>query len=111
MKLYDQIFGVVKQFKKLFSPGPVTNADVSGSITAEIFLIVSMVLAVILLRHISPLLAGLVTLILAIVLISNIPLIPKFKIEQEDSLEKMLFYAIIVLALIVTFIYWGGSLV
>nr|WP_294998954.1 hydrogenase [uncultured Methanobrevibacter sp.] len=111
MKLYDQIFGVVKQFKKLFSPGPVTNADVSGSITAEIFLIVSMVLAVILLRHISPLLAGLVTLILAIVLISNIPLIPKFKIEQEDSLEKMLFYAIVVLALIVTFIYWGGSLV
>ena len=111
MKLYDQIFGVVKQFKKLFSPGPVTNADVSGSITAEIFLIVSMVLAVILLRHISPLLAGLVTLILAIVLISNSPLIPKFKIEQEDSLEKMLFYAIVVLALIVTFIYWGGILV
>ena len=37
MKLYDQIFDVVKQFKKLFSPGPVTNADVSGSITAEIF--------------------------------------------------------------------------
>ena len=111
MKLYDQIFGVVKQFKKLFSPGPVTNADVSGSITAEIFLIVSMVLAVILLRHISPLLAGLVTLILAIVLISNIPLIPKFKIDQEDSLEKMLFYAIVVLALIVTFIYWGGILV
>lgn len=111
MKLYDQIFGVVKQFKKLFSPGPVTNADVSGSITAEIFLIVSMVLAVILLRHISPLLAGLATLILAIVLISNIPLIPKFKIEQEDSLEKMLFYAIVVLALIVTFIYWGGILV
>ena len=111
MKLYDQIFGVVKQFKKLFSPGPVTNADVSGSITAEIFLIVSMVLAVILLRHISPLLAGLVTLILAIVLISNIPLIPKFKIEQEDSLEKMLFYAIVVLALIVTFLYWGGILV
>ncbi len=70
-----------------------------------------MVLAVILLRHISPLLAGLVTLILAIVLISNIPLIPKFKIEQEDSLEKMLFYAIVVLALIVTFIYWGGILV
>lgn len=48
---------------------------------------------------------------LAIVLISNIPLIPKFKIEQEDSLEKMLFYAIATLALIVTFMYWGGNLV
>ena len=111
MKLYDQIFDVVKQFKKLFSPGPVTNADVSGSITAEIFLIVSLVLSAILLRHVSVLLAGLVTLILAVVLISNIPLIPKFKIEQEDSLEKMLFYAIVTLAIIVTFIYWGGNLV
>ncbi|MDO5811184.1 MAG: hydrogenase [Methanobrevibacter sp.] len=111
MKLYDQIFNVVKQFRKLFSPGPVTNADVSGSITAEIFLIVSLVLAVILLRHVSVLLAGLATLIVAIVLISNIPLIPKFKIEQEDSLEKMLFYAVVTLSIIIAFLYWGGNLV
>ena len=110
-KLYDQIFDVVKQFRKLFSPGPVTNADVSGSLTAEIFLIVSLILSAILLRHVNVLLAGLVTFILAIVLISNIPLIPKFKIEQEDSLEKMLFYAVITLAIIVTFMYWGGNLV
>ena len=111
MKLYDQIFDVVKQFRKLFSPGPVTNADVSGSLTAEIFLIVSLILSAILLRHVNVLLAGLVTFILAIVLISNIPLIPKFNIEQEDSLEKMLFYAVITLAIIVTFMYWGGNLV
>ena len=111
MKLYDQIFNVVKQFKKLFSPGPVTNADVSGSITAEIFLIVSLVLSALLLRHVSVLLAGLVALILAIVLISNIPLIPKFKIEQEDSLEKMLFYAVVTLSIIIAFLYWGGNLV
>jgi energy-converting hydrogenase B subunit G len=111
MKLYDQIFDVVKQFRKLFSPGPVTNADVSGSLTAEIFLIVSLVLAAILLRHISILLSALVTFILAVVLISNIPLIPKFKIEQEDSLEKMLFYAIVTLSILVVCIYWGGNLV
>ena len=111
MKLYDQIFEVVKQFRKLFSPGPVTNADVSGSITAEIFLIVSLVLSAILLRHISVLLAGLVTLIVAIVLISNVPLIPKFKIEQEDSLEKMIFYAVVTLSIIIVFLYWGGNLV
>ena len=111
MKLYDQIFNVVKQFRKLFSPGPVTNADVSGSITAEIFLIVSLVLTAILLRHVNVLLAGIFTLVLAIVLIYSIPLIPKFKIEQEDSLEKMLFYAIITLALIGIFMYWGGNLV
>ena len=111
MKLYDQIFDVVKQFRKLFSPGPVTNADVSGSLTAEIFLIVSLVLSAILLRHVNVLLAGLVTLILAVMLTSNIPLIPKFKLEQEDSLEKMLFYAIVTLAILATFMYWGGNLV
>ena len=111
MKLYDQIFNVVKQFRKLFSPGPVTNADVSGSITAEIFIIVSLVLSSLLLRHLNILLAGLVALILAIVLIGNIPLIPKFKVEQDDSMEKMLFYAVITLAIIVTFVYWGGNLV
>ena len=111
MKLYDQIFNVVKQFRKLFSPGPVTNADVSGSLTAEIFLIVSLVLSAILLRHVNVLLAGIFTLILAIVLIYSIPLIPKFKIEQEDSLEKMLFYAIITISILVAFLYWGGNLV
>ena len=111
MKLYDQIFNIVKQFKKLFSPGPVTNADVSGSITAEIFIIVSIVLSVLLLRHVNILLAGLVAFILAILLIANIPLIPKFKIEQEDSLEKMLFYAITTLSIIIVFLYWGGLLV
>ena len=111
MKLYDRIFNVVKQFRKLFSPGPVTNADVSGSLTAEIFLIVSLVLSAILLRHVNVLLAAIVTFILAIVLISNIPLIPKFKLEQEDSLEKMLFHAVVALTLITIFMYWGGNLV
>jgi energy-converting hydrogenase B subunit G len=52
-----------------------------------------------------------VTLILAVVLIANIPLIPKFKIEQEDSLEKMVFYAVMTLAILGIFLYWGGSLV
>ena len=74
MKLYDQIFNVVKDFRKFFSPGPVTNADVS-------------------------------------VLIKNMPLIPKFKIEQDDSLDKMIFYAVMVLGIVVVFVYWGGNLV
>ena len=96
MKLYDQIFNVVKDFRKFFSPGPVTNADVSGSITSEILLIVSLVLTCLLLRH---------------VLIKNMPLIPKFKIEQDDSLDKMIFYAVMVLGIVVVFVYWGGNLV
>lgn len=111
MKLYDQIFNVVKDFRKFFSPGPVTNADVSGSITSEILLIVSLVLTCLLLRHVHILLSGLVTLIVLVVLINNMPLIPKFKIEQDDSLDKMIFYAVMVLGIVVVFVYWGGNLV
>lgn len=111
MKLYDQIFNVVKDFRKFFSPGPVTNADVSGSITSEILLIVSLVLTCLLLRHVHILLSGLVTLIVLVVLIKNMPLTPKFKIEQDDSLDKMIFYAVMVLGIVVVFVYWGGNLV
>ena len=111
MKLYDQIFNVVKDFRKFFSPGPVTNADVSGSITSEILLIVSLVLTCLLLRHVHILLSGLVTLIVLVVLIKNMPLFPKFKIEQDDSLDKMIFYAVMVLGIVVVFVYWGGNLV
>ena len=111
MKLYDQIFNVVKDFRKFFSPGPVTNADVSGSITSEILLIVSLVLTCLLLRHVHILLSGLVTLIVLVVLIKNMPLIPKFNIEQDDSLDKMIFYAVMVLGIVVVFVYWGGNLV
>lgn len=111
MKLYDQIFNVVKDFRKFFSPGPVTNADVSGSITSEILLIVSLVLTCLLLRHVHILLSGLVTLIVLVVLIKNMSLIPKFKIEQDDSLDKMIFYAVMVLGIVVVFVYWGGNLV
>lgn len=111
MKLYDQIFNVVKDFRKFFSPGPVTNADVSGSITSEILLIVSLVLTCLLLRHVHILLSGLVTLIVLVVLIKNMLLIPKFKIEQDDSLDKMIFYAVMVLGIVVVFVYWGGNLV
>ena len=68
-------------------------------------------MSTILLRHVNVLLAALVALIVAIVLISNIPLIPKFKLEQEDSLEKMIFYAIVTLSIIIVFLYWGGNLV
>lgn len=110
MKLYDQIFNVVKDFRKFFSPGPVTNADVSGSITSEILLIVSLVLTCLLLRHVHILLSGLVTLIVLVVLIKNMPLIPKFKIEQDDSLDKMIFYAVMVLGIVVVFVYWVVTL-
>lgn len=111
MWLYDKFFDVVKKFRKLFSGGPVTNAEVSGTLTAEFVLISSLILTCLLLRHINILIAGIVTLIIAVILVINMPSIPKFKIEQEDSLNKMLFYGVVTLGIIITFIYWGGNFV
>jgi energy-converting hydrogenase B subunit G len=60
-------------------------------------------------RHISLPLSIIVVSVLAVLLITNMPLIPKFKREQSDSLEKMTFYAIITLGILITVIYWGTS--
>ena len=46
-------------------------------------------------------------IILAVLLISNMPLAPKIKREQGDSLEKMSFYIIVTLGVLVAVIYWG----
>lgn len=111
MALYDKFFDVVKKFRQLFSGGPVRNADVSGTLTAEFLLIASFCLVTLLIRHVNPLIAGVTVLILAVILITNMPLIPKFKIEQDDSLNKMIFYGILTLAIIITFVYWGANYV
>lgn len=111
MKLYDKFFQVVKNFREIFSSGPVTNAEVSGTLTAEILLIVSLILVCLVIRHVNVLLCGFITLIVAVALIVNMPLIPKFKKEQDDSLNKMLFYSVLTLGAIIVFIYWGGNLV
>jgi energy-converting hydrogenase B subunit G len=60
-------------------------------------------------RHINLTLAIIVVLVSSVLLISNMPLIPKFKREQSDSLERMTFYVIIALGILVTIIYWGIS--
>ncbi len=111
MKLYDKFFNVVKKFRQLFTPGPVTNSEVSGTLTAEILLIVSLILVCLLIRHVNILLCGIITILVAVILIVNMPLIPKFKVEQEDSLNKMLFYAILTLGILIVFIYWGANFV
>lgn len=111
MKLYDKFFNIVKRFKQIFTPGSVTNADVSGVLAAEFLLILSIILLVVLIRHVNILLCAVIALLVAVILISNMPLISKFKVEQEDSLNKMLFYSIITLSIIIVFIYWGGNFV
>ena len=58
-------------------------------------------------RHVNMFASVFLVIILAVLLISNMPLAPKIKREQDDSLEKMSFYIIVTLGVLVAVIYWG----
>jgi energy-converting hydrogenase B subunit G len=36
------------------------------------------------------------------------PLMPRFKKEQNDSLAAMMFYVILALAIVIALFYWGN---
>ena len=50
---------------------------------------------------------GLVVLIFVLAIVA-MPIMPRLKREQNDSLASMSFYVIIGLAIIVTLFYWGN---
>ena len=48
-----------------------------------------------------------VVLLVAVLFFTNMPLAGKIKSEQSDSLEKMTFYVVVALGILVAVIYWG----
>jgi energy-converting hydrogenase B subunit G len=87
---------------------PVTNMSATGMLTAEITVISSVLIAVVMLRLLNKtLMLGLVVLIF-IVMFLAMPIMPRLKREQNDSLANMSFYVIIGLAIIVSLFYWGN---
>jgi len=110
MGFYDKIvdsFRSITNIKGRISKDPTTNEDVSSALAAELTLISTLLIATLLLRHINIALTIVVFLGFCLFLITNMPLIPKLKREQSDSLEKMTFYVIITLGILTTVIYWG----
>ena len=106
MRLYDKITEIAGKYK-----GFSDNDNITGNLAADLILITTLLMLCLLARHISILLCILLIIILAFVLISKLPLIPIFRKEQDDSLDKMLFYSVVVIGLLFTVIYWGGNLV
>lgn len=112
MGLYDKIVNSFKgiiDIKGKLNRDPATNESVSSALAAELTLISTLLIAALLLRHINVVLTIIVVLGLGLFLITNMPLIPKLKREQSDSLEKMTFYAILTLGILITVIYWGTT--
>jgi len=103
MTLYDKLLSII---------GKVKNYDsISGNLSAELTLISSLIMACILFRHINIILSAVIILIFAFILIKSLPLIPKFKKEQNESLNDMLFYIFLTLGVLLTIFYWGGNYV
>ncbi|MBQ2962440.1 energy-converting hydrogenase B subunit G EhbG [Methanobrevibacter sp.] len=107
MGLYSKFLVSMKELKSNLSKDPTTMNNVSGAIAAEFLVFVSLILAALFLRHVSLVASIVVVLLVAILFFTNMPLAGKIKSEQSDSLEKMTFYVIITLGILIAVIYWG----
>ena len=81
--------------------------NVSGALAAEFLIFVSLILAALFLMHISVIASVVVVILVAVLFFTNMPLAGKIKTEQSDSLEKMTFYVIVTLGILIAVIYWG----
>ena len=114
--LFDAIYG----FKNLVQPGISLVYNAIGTqlapnmVTLVVFdwrafdtLGESLILAALFLRYVSVVASIVVVLLVAVLFFTNMPLAGKIKSEQSDSLEKMTFYVVVVLGILVAVIYWG----
>jgi energy-converting hydrogenase B subunit G len=110
MNLYDLIIGKIEQIQdKAKEQETVTNMSASAVLAAEITLISSVLIAAIMLRKISDVLMVVVVLALFFIMVTAMPIIPRLKKEQNDSINSMTFYVILTLGVLITLFYWGTS--
>ena len=107
MALYQKFLDSIKGLKSSLSKDPTTMDNVSGAIAAEFLVFVSLILAALVLRHVSVIASIVVVILAAILFYIAYSLAGKIKSEQSDSLEKMTFYVVVVLGILVAVIYWG----
>lgn len=109
MNIYDIILKKIKDVRmETGDDKPVTNIAASSMLTAEITLISSILIAVVMLRLLNKtLMIALVVLVFVLVFLA-MPIMPRLKREQNDSLASMSFYVILGLGIIVTLFYWGN---
>jgi len=109
MNIYDIILKKIKDVRmETGDDKPVTNIAATSMLTAEITLISSILIAVVMLRLLNKtLMIALVVLVFVLVFLA-MPIMPRLKREQNDSLASMSFYVIVALGIIVTLFYWGN---
>ena len=111
MAFYDLLLNSLKEVKAKIKDDPLTSDNVSGATAGELTIISVTLIAAILLSHINLLISALIIIILAVFLITNLPLIPKVIKEENNSLDTMMFYVILTMGVVVCLIYWGVAYV
>jgi energy-converting hydrogenase B subunit G len=109
MNIYDIILKKIKDVRmETGDDKPVSNIAASSMLTAEITLISSLLISVVMLRLLNKTLMIALVVILFVLLFLAMPSMPRLKKEQNDSLASMSFYVILALGIIVTLFYWGN---
>ncbi len=109
MSLYDIIINKIKEIQDYDKEGePVTSIAASSTLAAEITLLSSILVAVIMLRYYSNALMVVAVLLVIAIIVFAMPIMPKLRKEQNDSLNSMVFYVILALGIITTLFYWGS---
>lgn len=107
MNLYDLLNNKIKQIQSKTENQTVSGVSTASYLASELVLIVSILIISILLRKINIILMIAGLLVIFAIIMNNLPLMPKLRRAQNDSLNNMMFYALIVLAFLVAIFYWG----
>lgn len=107
MNLYDMIVKKIKDIQGV-DEDPVTNLSTTSMLTAEITLIASALVAMVMLRHLNNILMIVAVLVVLVVFLTSMPIMGRLRKEQNDSLSSMMFYIIIALTIVITLFYWGN---
>jgi energy-converting hydrogenase B subunit G len=109
MSFYDVIIKRIREIQeKAEEEEPVTNVTASAMLTAELTLIASLLIAVVMIRLIHPILMIIMIIIIFLIALMAMPIMPKLRKEQNDSFNNMMFYVIIALGIIIALFYWGN---
>lgn len=109
MSFYDSILKRIREIQgKAEEEEPITNVSATATLTAELTLIASLLIAVVMVRLISPALMIIMIIAVFFIAIMAMPIMPKLRREQNDSFNNMIFYVVVALGIIIALFYWGN---
>lgn len=108
MSFYDIILKRIRKIQEKAEEEPITNVTASAMLTAELTLIASVLVAVVMVRLIHPVLMIIMIAAVLIIALMAMPIMPRLRREQNDDLNNMMFYVVVALGIIVALFYWGN---